>query len=193
MTYTEPPPKTRRPKKKPEVSFIDTAVAEPGRQAFPIRKAQVGDVQNILGLINDYAALNLMLPRGPQYLYENIRDFAVALDPAAEKDRAAADEPVVACGSLHVLWEDIGEIRGVAIHSDYQNHGIGRRLIEYMKMEAEKLGLKEIFTFTLAEDFFAKLGFERRGRDELPPKVWGECSRCPKYFKCDEIGMFLDL
>ena len=149
-------------------------------------------MQNILGLINDYAALNLMLPRGPQYLYENIRDFAVVVAPS-EKGTADENGPIVACGSLHVLWEDIGEIRGVAIQTEFQNRGIGRRLIEYMKTEAEKLGLKEIFTFTLAEDFFAKLGFARRGRDELPPKVWGECSRCPKYFKCDEIGMFLDL
>lgn len=175
-----------------EVNFIDSELAESDPLAFQIRKAQVGDVQEILGLINDFAALNLMLPRGPQYLYENIRDFVVVLAPS-EKGTAAANVPIVACGSLHVLWDDIGEIRAMAINTDFQNRGIGRHLIEYMKTEAVKLGLKEIFTFTLAEDFFAKLGFARRGRNDLPPKVWGECSRCPKYFKCDEIGMFLDL
>ena len=192
MTYTEPPPKTSPPDKNMEVNFIDSELAESDPLAFQIRKARVGDVQEILGLINDFAALNLMLPRGPQYLYENIRDFVVVLAPS-EKGTAAANEPIVACGSLHVLWDDIGEIRAMAINTDFQNRGIGRHLIEYMKTEAVKLGLKEIFTFTLAEDFFAKLGFARRGRNDLPPKVWGECSRCPKYFKCDEIGMFLDL
>lgn len=192
MTYTEPPPKTSQPEKKPDISFIDTELAASDQQAFRLRKARVGDVEKILGLINDFAAMNLMLPRGPQYLYENIRDFVV-VTVAADKAANVGSEPIVACGSLHVLWEDMGEIRAMAINSDYQNRGIGGQLIGHMKSEAVNLGLKQLFTFTLAEEFFAKLGFARRKRDDLPPKVWGECSRCPKYFQCDEIGMFLDL
>ena len=192
MTYTEPPPKTNQSDNELEVSFIDTELADSEKHAFLIRKARVGDVGEILGLINDFAAMNLMLPRGPQYLYENIRDFIVVLSPEAKKE-PANNAPIVACSSLHVLWEDIGEIRAVAINSNFQNLGIGGQLIEHMKSEAQDLGLKQLFTFTLAEDFFAKLGFTRRDRDNLPPKVWGECSRCPKYFQCDEIGMFLDL
>ena len=192
MTYTEPPPKNSRPQKKPEVRFIDSELAQSDPKAFQIRKARVGDIKDILSLINDFAALNLMLPRGPQYLYENVRDFVVVLR-SKEMGEPNEDEQIVACGSLHVLWEDIGEIRAVAIDTDFQNCGIGREMIAYMKSEAQKLGLKELFTFTLAEDFFEKLGFKRRDRNELPPKVWGECSRCPKYFQCDEIGMFLDL
>lgn len=192
MAYTEPPPEASQPDKKPEVSFIDSEPVESGPQPFVIRKARVGDVEKILSLINDFAALNLMLPRGPQYLYENIRDFVVVL--ASGKNAAPSDrDPIVACGSLHVLWEDIGEIRAVAIHTEFQNRGIGHQLIEHMKIEAEQLGLRQLFTFTLAEEFFGKLGFARRDRGDLPPKVWGECSRCPKYFQCDEIGMFLDL
>jgi amino-acid N-acetyltransferase len=192
MSYIEPPPKTVKPARKQAVSFIDTELAESDRESYRLRKARVGDVEDILVLINDFAAMNLMLPRGPQYLYENIRDFVVvtlAADKAADVDK----EPIVACGSLHVLWEDIGEIRGMAIHSEYQNLGIGGQLIAQMTSDAAALGLKQLFTFTLAEAFFAKLGFARRERDDLPPKVWGECSRCPKYFRCDEIGMFLDL
>lgn len=192
MSYTEPPPKALKPSKKRAVSFIDTELAESDRESFRLRKARVGDVEDILVLINDFAAMNLMLPRGPQYLYENIRDFAV-VTLAADKASDVEREPIVACGSLHVLWEDIGEIRGMAIHSEYQNLGIGGQLIAHMKSEAAALGLKQLFTFTLAETFFAKLGFAHRKRDDLPPKVWGECSRCPKYFRCDEIGMFLDL
>lgn len=192
MTYTEPPPKMGPPDQKPKVRFIDSELVESDQHTFQIRKARVGDVQDILSLINDFAAMNLMLPRGPQYLFENIRDFVVVLGKT-QKDAPANAEPIVACGSLHVLWEDIGEIRGLAIHKEFQNCGIGRQMIEHMKADAVKLGLKELFTFTLAEDFFGKLGFARRSRSELPPKVWGECSRCPKYFQCDEIGMFLDL
>ncbi len=192
MTYTEPPPKTSPPKKKTAVRFIDSELAESDPQAFQIRKARVGDIKDILGLINDFAALNLMLPRGPQYLYENVRDFVVVLR-SKKADGNKKTTRIVACGSLHVLWEDIGEIRAVAIHTDFQDRGIGREMIAFMKKDAQKLGLKELFTFTLAEDFFEKLGFKRRDRADLPPKVWGECSRCPKYFQCDEIGMFLDI
>ncbi len=100
---------------------------------------------------------------------------------------------IVACGSLHVLWEDIAEIRALAIHPDYQHLGLGSKLVEYIKEEAKQLGIHHLFTFTLTEEFFKALGFRRKNRKELPAKVWGECSRCPKYFQCDEVGMVLDL
>lgn len=197
MAIIEPPPKAGLPDVKPDVSFIDTELTRGRQHACLIRKARVEDVGEILSLINEFAALNLMLPRGPQYLYENIRDFVVAADAGTGHgsggEASAAKKPIVACGSLHVLWNDIGEIRAMAIHPDHQNRGIGGLLIAHMKTEAHALGLKLLFTFTLAEDFFAHLGFSRRNRDDLPAKVWGECSRCPKYFKCDEIGMVLDL
>jgi hypothetical protein len=62
-----------------------------------------------------------------------------------------------------------------------------------MKEEAKHLGIRRLFTFTLTEVFFKMLGFTRQNQAELPPKVWGECSRCPKYFQCDEVGMAQDL
>ncbi len=138
-----------------------------------------------------------MLPRGPQYLYENIRDFVIACDRnvpvrSLTKNREVL-HLIVACGSLHVLWEDIAEIRALAIHPDYQHLGLGSKLVEYMKKEARQLGIKQLFTFTLTEDFFETLGFKKINRQNLPAKVWGECSRCPKYFQCDEVGMVQDL
>lgn len=181
----EPPPEPFPEGTRPEVAYPDSA---DGTETLdlPIRKARVGDVESILALVNDYAARNLMLPRGPQYLYENIRDFAVVVDEAAGGS-------IVACGSLHVLWEDMAEVRSLAIHPAYQNRGLGRRLVEHLKAEAARLGVRRLFTFTLSEEFFARLGFVRQAREDLPPKVWGECSRCPKYFRCDEVGMVLDL
>jgi amino-acid N-acetyltransferase len=62
-----------------------------------------------------------------------------------------------------------------------------------MVEEAKQLGIRRLYTFTLTEDFFKTLGFKLQNRAELPPKVWGECSRCPKYFQCDEVGMVLEL
>lgn len=181
----EPPLAARPEEKRTEAAYPESANGAETLD-LPIRKARVADVEAILALVNDYAARNVMLPRGPQYLYENIRDFAVVVDEEA-------GGAIAACGSLHVLWEDMAEVRSLAIHPAYQNRGLGRRLVEHLKDEAIRLGIRRLFTFTLSEDFFARLGFERKGREELPAKVWGECSRCPKYFRCDEVGMVLDL
>ena len=195
MEYVEPPPDPKSDWKKSKKKFTRVTAKDESRIA--IQKAQIRDVEEIIELVNGFAARNLMLPRGPQYVYENIRDFVIASDRNVPVYSITETREVlhllVACGSLHVLWDDIGEIRALAIHPDYQHLGLGSKLIELMKEEARQLGLKHLFTFTLTEDFFKRLGFKRQGRDELPPKVWGECSRCPKYFKCDEIGMVLEI
>jgi len=166
------------------------------------RKARVQDVRELLELINRFAEQNLLLPRGPQYLYENIRDFIVAIAEAVGFSGGGEDIPapsgkpsgrIIGCGSLHPLGADIAEIRSMIIHPDYQHRGLGERIVECMKEEARHLGINTLFTLTMAEDFFARCGFERRTKEEFPRKVWGECVYCPKYFKCDEIGMILEI
>jgi len=162
-----------------------------------IRKAKVCDVKNIMALVNRFAASNLMLPRGPQYLYENIRDFVVAIDPDDSAANQTPDEDCpgrfMGCGSLHVLWRDIAEVRALAIDADYHHQGIGREIVEFIKQEACELKIKQLYTFTMSPDFFSELGFKIKEKEDLPPKLWGECSRCPKFYNCDEIGMVLDL
>ena len=197
MQYVEPPPDPKPDWKKSKEKFSRVTANAKDESRIAIQKAEIRDVEEIIELVNGFAARNLMLPRGPQYVYENIRDFVIASDKNVPVYSITETREVlhllVACGSLHVLWDDIGEIRALAIHPGYQHLGLGSKLIELMKEEARQLGLKHLFTFTLTEDFFKRLGFKRQGRDELPPKVWGECSRCPKYFKCDEIGMVLEI
>ena len=161
-----------------------------------VLEPRVTDTEELIELINGFAAKNLMLSRGPQYIFENIRDFVIAVDlnvPVGRDENGREKHLIVACGSLHVLWKDIAEIRALAIHPDYQELGLGRKIVDFLKEDAQALGIKHLFTFTLQENFFAALGFTRQDRDELPPKVWGECSRCPKYFKCDEVGMVMEL
>ena len=193
MEYNEPPPAPKPDEEKPKEKFRKVLIKETDNRQICIQKAQVRDVEEILELVNGFAASNLMLPRGPQYLFENIRDFVIASDRNVPVYTMMGTREelhlIVACGSLHVLWEDIAEIRALAIHPDYQHLGLGSKLVAFMKEEAGKLGIKRLFTFTLTEDFFQTLGFRRQSRVELPPKVWGECTRCPKYFKCDEVGM----
>ncbi len=195
--YIEPPPVAKLGEEEPKENIRKGLIKEEGQHKIVIQKAQIRDVEEILDLVNGFAALNLMLPRGPQYLYENIRDFVIASDRNVPVYSLTETKEVlhliVACGSLHVLWEDMAEVRALAIHPDYQHMGLGSKLVEVMQEEAEQLGIRRLFTFTLTEDFFKTLGFRRQSREELPPKVWGECSRCPKYFHCDEVGMVLDL
>lgn len=197
MDHVEPPPVPMPEEEKPKDKFRKILIKPDEDREIIIEKAQVRDVQEILDLINGYAAADTMLPRGPQYLYENIRDFVIACDHKVPVYSSMETREelylIVACGSLHVLWDDIAEIRALATHPDYQHLGLASKLVEYMKAEAKKLGIRRLYTFTLTEDLFKTLGFTRQERDELPAKVWGECSRCPKYFHCDEVGMVLDL
>ena len=193
MEYVEPPPAPKPEEEEPQEKFRKVLIKPDAERQIVIQKAQVRDVQEILDLINGYAAAELMLPRGPQYLYENIRDFVIASDHRVPVYSMLETREVlhliVGCGSLHVLWDDMAEIRALAIHPDYKHLGLASKLVDFMIKEAKKLGIKRLNTFTLTEDFFTLLGFKRQKRDELPPKMWGECSRCPKYFKCDEVGM----
>jgi len=197
MENIEPPPAIKPDNKKLKRNRQKVYLPDKDERQVVIQRAQIRDVEEILELVNSFAASNLMLPRGPQYLYENIRDFIIADDRNIPiyslTETREVLHLIVACGSLHVLWDDIAEIRALAIHTDYQEMGLGSKLIEYMKEEAKQLGIRRLYTFTLTEGFFKTLGFKRQNRSELPPKVWGECSRCPKYFQCDEVGMVLEL
>ncbi len=152
-----------------------------------LRRACVSDVDEILALINDCASSNLMLLRGPKYLFENIRDFVV-VEVIGER----AEPKIVACGSLHVLWKDIAEIRSLATHPRFRRRGLGSRIVRYLIEEARQIGIARVFAFTMVEEIFEKLGFKPKRKEELPSKVWDECMHCPKYFQCDETGFILD-
>lgn len=154
-----------------------------------IRAAKVGDVHGMSALINQYASANVMLARGPQYLYQHIQDYMVVTAPSVEDGR----ETVIACGAVHVLWADLAEIRSIAVHSACQRRGIGGRLVDALLERCRFLGIPRVFVFTLVASFFRSRGFDEFNRDDLPPIVWVECSKCPKFYRCDEIGMMLAL
>jgi len=107
------------------------------------RRACVFDVGEILALINSYASSNLMLPRSPKYFYENIRDFVV-IKVVGE----GAEPKIVSCGSLHVPWEDIAEIRALAVHPQFWWRGLGSKIVRYLIEEARQMGIEKVFAFT---------------------------------------------
>lgn len=147
--------------------------------ALTIRPARVNDAGAILKLVNELALQQILLPRSPASVIENIRDFHIA-----EVNGAFAG-----CGALHVVWSDMAEIRSIAIVPDHQRTGIGGRLMEQMVQEAEQMGIPRLFAFTYAQGFFAKMGFAVVPHGELPHKVFKDCLHCPKFTACDEIAM----
>ena len=162
-------------------------------EEFCLRKAVIGDVEAIQKLISGFAASNVMLPRGPQYIYENLRDFVI-VKRVGEGQNDDSDQGVIAaCGSLHVLWNDQAELRSISVHPQYQRHGLGTRIVRFLVDDARMLGLHKVYAFTLVEEFFSNMGFVRKKKDDLPSKLWSECSQCPKYFICDEVGLVLDI
>lgn len=150
-----------------------------------IRSARVQDVHGMSALINQYASANVMLARGPQYLYQHIQDYMVV----TLQSKADVRGTVVACGALHVLWADLAEIRSVAVHKACQGRGLATKLVTALTERCKNLGIPRVFVFTLVAQFFEKCGFIECDRAELPPFVWVECSKCPKFYRCDEIGM----
>ena len=148
-----------------------------------IRKARIDDIKAIHRLVNEFAKKGEMIPRSLNDLYENIRDLFVCEDGAEIRGVCA----------LHILWEDLAEIRSLSVRLDSQGSGIGRRLVNTCIKEAETLGIRKIFALTYHADFFRKMGFSEIDKSELPQKIWGECLRCPKFPECDETAVILRL
>ena len=144
-----------------------------------IRKAAIRDIQPIQQLINSFAAKDLMLARSLNELYENIRDFFVYEEKGV----------VIGCSALHISWDDLVEIKSLAVSQRYQKKGIGKVLVEACIAEAKALGARNIFALTYAPDFFKKLGFKKTEHKKLPHKIWAECINCPKFPDCQETAL----
>ena len=148
-----------------------------------IRKARMGDVKDIQKLLTSYANRGQMLSRSLSELYEALRDFYIFEE----------DGRVMGTSALHIVWEDLAEVRSVAVAEDAGRRGIGSQVVGACVDEARSLGLKRLFCLTYKPDFFAKFGFVVVDKSQLPHKVWGDCIKCVKFPDCDEIAMILDL
>ncbi len=148
-----------------------------------IRKARIEDIKQIQKLINSFASKDLMLPRSLNELYENLRDFWVV----------KVRNKIVGCAALHVSWDDLAEIKSVAVAKNKQGEGIGKELISACLTEAGELGAKRIFVLTYKPEYFKRFGFKRVKNSQLPHKVWAECINCCKFPNCQEIALLKDL
>jgi amino-acid N-acetyltransferase len=144
-----------------------------------LRKAKVEDIKQIQILINAFAKKDQMLPRSLNELYETIRDFWVY-----EKNKK-----VLGCCALHISWENLAEIKSLAVRKDQQSKGVGTKLVCACMAEAKDLGSERVFVLTYQPSFFAQFGFKKVRHDDLPHKVWAECINCPKFPNCQEISL----
>ena len=144
-----------------------------------IRKANVSDVKEIQGIINYYAKRDKMLPRSLNELYENIRDFYVYQE----------GKKVYGCCALHVDWEDLAEIKSLAVSKVRNDRGIGTKLLDSCLKDAKVLKVSKVFALTYVPGFFEKAGFNTVDKGDLPHKIWTECIKCVYFPNCKEIAM----
>ncbi|MCX5648851.1 MAG: N-acetyltransferase [Planctomycetota bacterium] len=156
---------------------------KPAMPKVSIRKARMGDVEAIHALITEFARRDSMLPRSRAELYDSLRDYQVAVVAGH----------VVGCGALVIAWENLGEIRSLAVAEEFQRKGIGGRLIEACLAEARRLGIQRVFALTNNPAFFKRLGFVPVAKETLPHKIWADCVKCPKFPDCDEEAVAIDL
>ena len=169
----------------PEINSQSADLPLAERQIL-VRKARLTDVAGMSRIIQHYADLQRMLPKTRLQLYENLRDYSVVVD-------AAAPAKVLGCGALHIYWENLAEIRAVAIAPGLNGKGIGTVLVERLLDEARDLEIEQVFVFTYEPKFFGRFGFIQVEHSAMPLKVYNECFVCPKFNKCDELAMVLHL
>jgi len=149
-----------------------------------IRQAKIAHVDQIQRLINQFADEGRLLVRSLSEIYDNLRDFYVY-----EGD----DCQIKGVCALHISWEDLAEIRSLAVTTEIRGKEIGRQLIDTCLEEARQIGVKRVFLLTYIPAYFERAGFRAVDRSVLPHKIWGDCIRCIKFPECDEIAMILDL
>ncbi len=132
-----------------------------------IRPAKTKDVKSIRNLVDSYAAPGQMLSKETVTLYESVQEFIVA----------EQDGVLVGCGALHILWEDLAEVRTVAVKENLHKQGIGHRIMEAIIQRAREVGVEKIFCLTFQTEFFGRHGFEVIEGTPVDPSVYAELLR----------------
>ncbi len=132
-----------------------------------VRPAKTADVKAIRALVDSYAAPGQMLAKETVTLYESVQEFIVA----------ELDGVVVGCGALHILWEDLAEVRTVAVKNDLHRQGVGHKILEAIVKRASEVGVNKIFCLTFQTEFFGSHGFEVIEGTPVDPDVYAELLR----------------
>jgi amino-acid N-acetyltransferase len=149
-----------------------------------IRRATIADAREIHKLIGSFATKGEMLPRSLSEIYEHIRDYLVCVDENAK---------MMGVSSLHIMWEDLAEIRSLAVYTECSGRGVGTKLVAACIAEGVVLGIKRIFALTYRPGYFKRFGFQEVDKSTLPQKIWTDCLKCSQFPECDETAVILEL
>jgi amino-acid N-acetyltransferase len=128
-----------------------------------VRPAKTADVPAIAELVASFAGDGpRLLRKATVTLYEDVQEFVVAVE----------GEGIIGCGALHVLWEDLAEVRTLAVSADAQRGGIGTLLVTELLDRARRLGVRRVFCLTFATEFFARHGFAEIEGAPVEPAVY---------------------
>lgn len=144
-----------------------------------IRRAVVADAPRIHALITWWSERTPVLAKTLGSIYENLREFVVAVD----------DSEVVGAAALHIDWADLAEVRSVVVANERRGQRIGEALVLALIAEAAELGVERVFCLTDQPGWFARLGFGPIDKADLPHKVWRDCMHCPIFTRCTEVAM----
>jgi amino-acid N-acetyltransferase len=147
---------------------------------FTVRPARSTDVRGIQTMLEPYVQRRILLGKDLVVLYEAVQQFVVAEDH---------DGNLIGCGALHVMWEDLGEIRTLIVVDEWLHRGVGRAIVEALEDAARRLGLTRLFCLTFEVDFFRRRGFDEIGEQIVGPDVYSQLVRSPD----EGIAEFLDL
>ena len=144
-----------------------------------VRRARTSDVAGIRALVDAYTDDRRLLAKAMVNLYEDVQEFFVAVD----------GDRVVGCGALHVLWEDLAEVRTLAVAQDAHGRGIGSALLSRLVENARELGIRRLFCLTFETGFFSRHGFVPVDDALVDRDVMTELLQSPD----EGVAEFLDL
>lgn len=150
-----------------------------------IRKARIEDVRIIHQMLNTFAEQGAVLPRSLSEIYDHLRDYSVYCQ---EEQQA-----IIGTCAIHVCWDDLAEIRSLAVSNGFTGRGIGKALVEHCIAQAKELGINRVFVLTYKTGFFEKAGFYAIDKASLPHKIWADCLKCAKFPDCDEVAMVREI
>lgn len=149
-------------------------------ETFHVRRARTSDVPLIQALVEPLVQKRILLGKDRVVFYEAVQEFKVAED---------SDGNLVGCGALHVMWEDLGEVRTLAVADEWLHRGVGHAILDRIEEDALELGLSRLFCLTFETKFFGRHGFEAIGEDIVAPDVYAELLRSGD----EGVAEFLDL
>ncbi|MEV7663996.1 amino-acid N-acetyltransferase [Paenarthrobacter sp. NPDC089316] len=148
---------------------------------FSLRPARTSDVAAIKRLVAPLAEERILMAKETVAYYESLQEFRIA---------ESSDGEVIGCGALHVMWEDLAEIRTLAAADSWRGRGVGHVLVENLLEEAKALGVSRVFCLTFEVEFFKRHGFEvMADQSAVDPQVYSELLRSHD----EGVAEFLDL